>query len=84
MHYSLILNSINVAHGRRPGRAAKAQTSTICIAANGPCLRRSPRPTGPRAMWVRRAVQRAEPQAPQIPSKKDSNTQTKGAVRAGC
>jgi hypothetical protein len=52
------------------------------LAPNGPCLRRSPRPTGPRAMWVRRAVQRAEPQAPQIPGNKDPNNQYKGR-RAG-
>ena len=45
------------------------------ISPNGSCLRRCPRPTGPRAMWVRRAPQRAEPQAP---------TRIKGAARAGC
>jgi hypothetical protein len=47
----------------------------VSISPIGPCLRRSPRPTGTRAMWVRRALQRAEPQAP-----KD----TKGAAQAGC
>jgi hypothetical protein len=51
--------------GRRPGRVLNKLPRKTCIAPNVPCLRRSPRPTGPRAMWVRRALQRAEPQAPQ-------------------
>ena len=54
------------APGRRANTITKARNR---LAPNGIDLRRGPRLTEPRAMWVRRAPQRAEPQAPQATKK---------------